>query len=92
MPHGGMNSLTREGNSPLPNLFCKDIIKNPNTFFQGVAAAGVPKCHKGMNVLHLLFSPWRRPRKLTFSASIKTDFAVGPLTAAEIISWAETQY
>lgn len=35
-----------------------------------------------MNELHLLFSPWRRPRKLTFSASIKTDFPVGPLTAA----------
>lgn len=40
-----------------------------------------------MNVLHLLFSPWRRPRKLTFSASIKADFPVGPLTAAAIASW-----
>ena len=47
---------------------------------------------QGLNVLHLLVSPWRRPRKLTFSASIKPDFPVGPLTAAVITSGAETQY
>lgn len=70
----------------------RKTINISDIFSQGPFQLKSLTIRQSMNVLHLLFSPWRRPRTLTFSASIKADFPAGPLTAVAIVKQVETQY